>query len=111
MEDTKNLACATLDWETASGADMCKKFHSMFCTFVGHKTKELLDANAVHPFSLPAKLDSSDCPSFREMPCTPKGERGKWFDQMDEGIKALFDSRACEFIDRQVAMDMRKDMS
>ena len=29
---------------------------------------------------------------------------------MDEEVKALFDSGACEFIDRQVAMDMRKDI-
>ena len=93
MEDTKNLVCATLDWETAPGAGMCKKFHSMFCTFVDHKTEELLDEG---------------CPSFRETLRMPKGEWGKWFNLMDEEVKALFDSRACEFIDRQAAMDMRK---
>ena len=67
VEDAKNLVCATLDWETVLNTDVCKKFHLMFCTFVDHKTKELLDSDTVHPFSLSAKLDSDDCPSFREI--------------------------------------------
>ena len=53
-------------------------------------TKELLDADAIHPLSMASKMESEDYPSFKEILKMDTADRSKWFDSMDEELKVLF---------------------
>jgi len=110
IQDCKNLLYATLDWESVPQDSLYKHFHSMFMSKVNRRTKELLDPDAMHPFSLSAKMDSEDYPSFKEILRMDSEERSKWFDSMDEELGALFESGACEFVDRQEVLRMKKEI-
>ena len=111
VQDAKNYVFATLDWENVTAESMYQSFHELFSMFMDSKTKELLDPDAaIHPFSLSAKLESEDYPSFKEIIRMPADERQKWFDSMDEELKALFESGACQFIDRSEVLRMKKEI-
>jgi len=110
IEDIKNLVYVTLDWESVPNDPLYKHFHSMFMSKVDRKTKELLDPDAIHPFSLAAKMDSEDYPTFKEILRMDPEERSKWFDSMDEELGTLFESGACEFVDRQDVLKKKKEI-
>ena len=99
VSNMANLAYVTLDWETAKDNSMYKRFDRMFSMHVDPKTKELLNPDMIHPFSLAAKLEDSDYPTFKEILRMPPEERRKWFDSMDEELRVLFETGACEFVD------------
>ena len=100
ISDERNLVYATLDWENVPQNSMYQYFDRIFNMHVDPKTKELLNPDMIHPFALSAKLESEDYPSFKEILKMPPEERAKWFDSMDEELRALFEMGACEFVDR-----------
>ena len=68
INDVKNLAHATLNWETVTQDSLYKRFHEIFMFYVDPTTKTLLDPDsAIHPFSMASKLESEDYPSFKEI--------------------------------------------
>ena len=108
--DPKNVIFAIMNWETVATDAMYQYFDHMFSLHVDAKTKELLNPDMIHPFSLASKLESEDYPSFKEILRMPPEERSKWFDSMDEEIQALFESGACEFVDRQEVLRKGKEI-
>ena len=111
IQDSKNLICATMDWEKVTNDPLYQQFHRVFSLYVDAKTKELLCPDqAIHPFSLSAKMDSDDYPTFREILRMDPEERTKWFESMDEELQALFESGACEFIDRSEVIKLKKEI-
>ena len=100
INDVKNLAHATLNWETVTQDSLCKRFHEIFMLHVDPTMKTLLDPDsAIHPFSMASKVESEDYPSFKEIMRMSLEERAKWLDSMDEEIQALFKTSACKFAD------------
>ena len=111
IQDTKNYVYATLNWETVSSESLYQRFHELFSLYMDQKTKEVLDPDsAIHPFSLASKMESEDYPTFKEIMRMDPKERDLWFDSMDEELKALFDSGACQFIDRAEVQRMKKEI-
>ena len=55
-------------------------------------------------------MENEDYPTFHEILCMDPEERDKWFDSMDEEIKALFDSDACEFTDLEEALRLKPEI-
>ena len=108
--DVSNLVYATLDWETVNSHPLYAYFDELFTSLVDIETQELLDPDQVHPFSLSAKLESEDYPTFKEIMRMDKEERDQWFDSMDEELSVLFKSGACEFVDRQEVLRLRKEI-
>ena len=101
ITDAKNVIYATLNWESVTDDPKYQYFHALFSKFVDRQTKELLDPDAaIHPFSLAAKLENEDYPSYRDIMRMDAEERNKWFDSMDEELTALFKSGACEFVNK-----------
>ena len=101
IQDAKNVIFATLDWENVTANTMYQRFDRLFSMHMDPKTKELLNPDMIHPFTLSSKLESEDYPSFKEILRMPPEERSKWFDSMDEELQALFDSGACELMERE----------
>ena len=111
IQDAKNFVYATLNWESVDSESLYKHFHQLFSLQMDARTKEILDPDAaIHPFSLAAKLESEDYPSFKEILRMAPNERDKWFDSMDEELKALFESDACQFIDRAEVVRRKKEI-
>ena len=83
INDIKNLALATLNWETVTQDLLYKQFHETFMLYVDPTTKTLLDPDsAIHPFSMASKIESEDYPSFKEIMRMSPEERAKWLDSM-----------------------------
>ena len=111
VTDKSNLAYVTLDWETVDKDSLYSVFDDMFKTHVDRKTQEILDPNAAfHPFALAAKVESEDYPTFKEILRMDPEERDKWFAAMDEEMQTLFGSGACEFVDREEVLRLKKEI-
>ena len=106
----ENFSYVTLDWESVSETSQYAYFHELFTRYVDHRTKELLDPDAIHPLALSAKLESEDFPTYREILRMDPVERDKWFDSMDEELKVLFESGVTEFVDRSEVISMKKEI-
>ena len=111
VQDEKNLAYVTLNWESVPDESLYQYFHELFSFYVDKDTKEVLDPeSAFHPFALASKMESEDYPSFREIMRMDAEEQDRWFDSMDEEIQALFKSGACEFMDREEVLKQKKEI-
>ena len=99
-----------LDWENMKANMMSQQFDYLFTMLMDPKMKELLNPDMIYRFTISAKLEKEDYPSFKEILQMPPEERSKWFDSMDEEIRALFESGACEFVDRDEATRQNKQV-
>jgi hypothetical protein len=83
----------------------------MFLSQMDGRTKEILDVDlAIHPFSLAAKMESDDFPGFREIMRMDLEERNRWLDSMDEELRVLFETRACELVKRSEVVERKKEI-
>ena len=110
ISDVKNIIYATLNWESVKENSMYQYFDHLFSMHVCPKTKELLNPDMIHPFTLSSKLESEDYPSFKEILRMPPEERSKWFDSMDEELQALFEMGSCEFVSRDEVKRLGKQI-
>ena len=110
VTDPNNLAFVTVDWEQVHQTSLYVYFHELFTAYVDRRTKELLDADAIHPLSMASKMESEDYPSFKEILRMDPDERAKWFDSMDEELKVLFESGVMEFVSRDFVVSQRKEI-
>lgn len=76
---------------------------------VDPKTKELLNPDMIHPFSLATKFENDDYPTFKEILKMPHDKQQKWFDSLDEELCVLFESGACELVDREEVIKQGKE--
>ena len=110
IRNAKNLIYATLNWEQVTSNSLYQSFDHLFNLHVNAKTKELLDPDGIHPFALSSKMESEDYPSFKDILRMAPEERSKWFDSMDEEIRALFESGACELASKDEILRMKKEI-